>query len=99
TPLLAVNCPEPDWTDRRESPMTALDRYFIELTEVNLRLRVRIGNPDELRSNGMSQTLDQFRHRVTSPEISAAEAVDGCVITALNEEAVISACLANQAGI
>ena len=99
TPLVAVNCPEPDWSDRRESPMTALDRYFIELTEVNPRLRVRVGNPDELRSNGMSQTLDQFRHRVTSPEISAAEAVDGCVITALNEEAVISACLANQAGI
>ncbi len=99
TPMLAVNCPEPEWADRRESAMAAIDRYFIELTEVNPRLRVRVGNPDELRGNGMSQTLDQFRHRVTRPEITAAEAIDGCVITALNEEAVVSACLANQAGI
>ncbi|WP_430461123.1 xylulose 5-phosphate 3-epimerase [Thalassolituus sp. LLYu03] len=98
-PMLAVNCPEPEWSERRESAMSAIDRYFIEITEVNPRLRVRIGNPDELRSNGMNQTLDQFRHRVTKPEISAAEAIDGCVITALNEEAVLSACLANQAGI
>lgn len=99
SPMLAVNCPEPEWADRRQSAMNAIDRYFVDLTEVNPRLRVRVGNPDELRSNGMSQTLDQFRHRVTAPEYSAAEAVDGCVITALNEEAVVSACLANQAGI
>lgn len=99
TAMVAVNCPEPNWSDRRESAMAAIDRYFIEITEVNPALRVRVGNPDELRSNGMSQTLDQFRHRVTRPEISAAEAIDGCVVTALNEEAVVSACLANQAGI
>ncbi len=98
-PMLAVTCPEPEWGDRRESPMNGIDRYFIEVTEVNPSLRVRVGNPDELRSNGMNQTLEQFRHRVTSPEIATVEAIDGAVITALNEEAVVSACLANQAGI
>ena len=36
---------------------------------------------------------------MTSPEIATVEAIDGAVITALNEEAVVSACLANQAGI
>lgn len=97
-PMLAVTRPEPEWTDRRESPMNAIDRYFIEVAEVNPKLRVKVGNSDELRSNGMNQTLDLFRHRVTNPEVSSAEAVDGSVITALNEEAVVSACLANQAG-
>ncbi|MFY9179189.1 MAG: xylulose 5-phosphate 3-epimerase [Venatoribacter sp.] len=98
-PLLSVNCPEPQWSDRRESAMNAIDRYFIDVTEVNPKLRVRVGNPDELRSNSMNQTLEEFRHRVTSPEISVAESIDGSVITALNEEAVVSACLANQRGI
>lgn len=99
TPMLSANCPEPEWNDRRESAMSAIDRYFLEVAEVNPKLRVRLGNSDELRSNGMNQSLDHFRHRVTNPEIASAEAVDGCVITALNEEAVISACLANQAGL
>jgi len=97
-PMLAITRPEPEWADRRESPMNAIDRYFIDIAEVNPKLRVKVGNSDELRSNGMNQTLDLFRHRVTNPEISSAEAIDGSVITALNEEAVVSACLANQAG-
>lgn len=99
TPMLAVNCPEPEWADRRESAMAAIDRYFLDVAEVNPKLRVRIGNSDELRSNGINQALDHFRHRVTNPEIASAEAIDGCVITALNEEAVVSACLANHAGL
>lgn len=97
--MMTVSCPEPDWADRRESAMSAIDRYFLELAEVNPKLRVRIGNADELRSNGINQSLDHFRHRVTNPEIASAEAVDGSVITALNEEAVVSACLANQRGL
>jgi len=36
---------------------------------------------------------------VTSPEVGIAESVTGKVITALNEEAVISACLANRHGL
>jgi len=47
----------------------------------------------------MNQTLDLLQHRVTDPENGVAEAVDGKVITALNEEAVVSACLANQSGL
>lgn len=81
------------------SPMQALDQAFLAITDANLELRVRIGNPDELRSNGMPGTLERFRHRTTLPEPGVAEAIDGAVITALNEEAVVSAALANKAGL
>ncbi len=81
------------------SPMTGLDRYFCQLVAANPHLRVRVGNPDELRSNGMNETLDRLKHRVTQPEPSVAEAVDGSVITALNEEAVVCAALANKGGL
>jgi phosphoketolase len=47
----------------------------------------------------MEGTLAAFKHRVTSPEAGVNEAVNGCVITALNEEAVASAALANKGGI
>lgn len=97
--MVTVNCHEPHWVSTAMSPMAALDGYFVDLIEVNPQLRVRVGNPDELRSNRMNQTLDELKHRVTDPEISVAEAVDGAVITALNEEAVVSACLANHRGI
>jgi phosphoketolase len=63
------------------------------------QLRPRVGNPDELRSNRMGQTLDLLKHRVFVPEPGLAEAVDGAVITALNEEAVVSAALGNKGGI
>jgi phosphoketolase len=81
------------------SPMQALDQAFLAIAEANPGLRVRIGNPDELRSNGMAGTLERFRHRTTRPEPGVPEALDGAVITALNEEAVVSAALANKAGL
>ena len=47
----------------------------------------------------MGATLDRLRHRVNIPEPGVAEAVDGAVITALNEEAVAGAALANKGGL
>jgi phosphoketolase len=81
------------------SPMQALDQAFLALADANPGLRVRVGNPDELRSNGMGGTLERFGHRTTRPEAGVPEAIDGAVITALNEEAVVSAALANKAGL
>ncbi|HKO88777.1 MAG TPA: xylulose 5-phosphate 3-epimerase [Burkholderiales bacterium] len=81
------------------SPMEALDRYFVELLDANPNLRPRVGNPDELASNRMTRTLERLKHRVHQPESGVAEAVDGAVITALNEEAVAGAALGNKGGI
>ena len=61
---------------------------FTATVGANPHLRPRVGNPDEMRSI-----------RVTDPEPGILEAVDGAVITALNEEAVAAACLANKARI
>jgi phosphoketolase len=47
----------------------------------------------------MGRTLQQLKHRVNRPEASTAEAVDGRIITALNEEAVIGAALGNKGGL
>jgi len=80
-------------------PMAAIDETFVNMATANPNLRIRVGNPDELRSNRMNKTLDTFKHRVTSPEPGIAEAIDGCVITALNEEAIVTACLGNQRGL
>jgi len=81
------------------SPMGALDSVFADIVRSNPHLRPRVGNPDELRSNRMGHTLDLLKHRVLVPENGLAEAVDGAVITALNEEAVVSAALGNKGGI
>ena len=81
------------------SPMEAIDRFFAALVPLNPGLRVRVGNPDELRSNRMDATLDLLKHRVVTPELGIAEDVHGSVITALNEEAVVAATLANKGGI
>jgi len=81
------------------SPMDAIDRQFIALVDANPQLRVRVGNPDELRSNRMGHTLDKLKHRVLQQEDGVAESVQGAVITALNEEAVVSAALGNKGGI
>lgn len=81
------------------SPMDYLDRCFVDLVNHNPDLRVRVGNPDELQSNRMVRTLQQLEHRVNRPEASTAEAVDGRIITALNEEAVIGAALGNKGGL
>lgn len=94
----APRLPELHWRDQACSPMAALDRYFVDLVGLNPELRPRVGNPDELASNRLGGVLKALRHRVSDPE-SELEAVDGQVITALNEEAVVSACLANQAGL
>ena len=85
------------WT--ATSPMDAVDRGFLATVRANPRLRPRVGNPDEMRSNRMQGTLDALKFRVTDPEPGIPEALGGAVITALNEEAVASAALANKAGI
>ncbi|MBI3818810.1 MAG: xylulose 5-phosphate 3-epimerase [Planctomycetes bacterium] len=83
----------------RACPMAGVDDAFIKIIEANPKLRVRVGNPDELRSNRMGKTLDLLKHRVTDPEPGIAESVDGRVITALNEEAVAAAALGNEGGL
>ena len=45
------------------------------------------------------QTLELLKFRVTEPEPGMPESIDGAVITALNEEAVACAALANKGGI
>ncbi len=80
------------------SPMEAVDKRLCEWHLANPDVRVRIGNPDELRSNRMGKTLDLLKHRVLNPEDGVAESIHGSVITALNEEAVVSAALANKGG-
>lgn len=98
---VTVTRPEPQWHSNAQyySPAQAMDDYFVELAEVNSKLRIRVGNPDELSSNRFVRTLGLLKHRVTNPEANVAESIQGKVITALNEEAVISACLANQQGL
>lgn len=97
---------EPSWRpvgsdDARASAsaMQAIDEYFVAMVKANPQLRARFGNPDESRSNHMVQTLALLKHRVTDIELADQEAIDGGVITALNEEAVICAALGNKGGI
>ncbi|HWV58499.1 MAG TPA: hypothetical protein VNZ57_13680, partial [Longimicrobiales bacterium] len=85
------------WT--RASPMAAVDEAFVSFVSANPHLRPRVGNPDEMRSNRLVRTLELLKFRVTDPEPEIPEAIDGAVITALNEEAVIAAALANKGGI
>lgn len=82
----------------RISPMLAVDDFFRALVTQNPNLRPRVGNPDELASNRLKGVLEDLKHRVNDPE-SPSESVHGQIITVLNEEAVVSACLANKAGI
>ena len=100
----AVPNPVPDnrldtsrWT--RSSPMDAVDLTFLGIVQANPHLRPRVGNPDEMKSNRMHRTLDALKFRVAEPEPDIQEAVGGAVITALNEEAIASAALANKGGI
>jgi phosphoketolase len=96
-PVPPNRCDPSTWT--RTSPMAAVDAGFLAAVQANPHLRPRVGNPDEMRSNRMQRTLDALKFRVTAPEQGVPEAVDGMVITALNEEAVASAALANKGGI
>jgi phosphoketolase len=93
--------PELPWQARGACvpPMAGLDAAFVALVRANPQLRPRVGNPDELRSNRCNSTLDLLKHRVTAPEPGIAEAVQGAVITALNEEAVACAVLGNKQGL
>lgn len=97
----APRLPEPQWAERGSvcSAMAQLDTWFVECVQANPELRVRVGNPDELASNKMGGTLALLKHRVNQPEPGLAEDLHGSVITALNEEAVAAAALANKAGI
>jgi phosphoketolase len=83
----------------QSSPMGAVDRGFLAVTRANPQLRPRVGNPDEMRSNRLTATLEALKFRVTSPEPGVPEALLGAVITALNEEAVAAAALANKGGL
>jgi phosphoketolase len=86
-----------EWT--RMSPMAAVDETFLAFVQANPRLRPRVGNPDEMRSNRLTRTLAALKFRVTDPELGLPEALDGAIVTALNEEAVASAALGNKGGI
>src|SRR5690625_3603331 len=90
--------PEPSFVDEARIPMHALDEYFVQLVDSNPQLRPRVGNPDELASNRLTGVLARLKHRVTAPE-GQNEDVHGDIITVLNEEAVVSACLGNQGGL
>lgn len=81
------------------SPMEAIDAWFCDFIQANPERRFRVGNPDEMRSNRLNKTLDTLKHRVTEPEPGIAESLSGGVLTALNEEAVISGVLANKQGL
>ncbi|MEO8097599.1 MAG: hypothetical protein ABI811_07835 [Acidobacteriota bacterium] len=87
----------PEWS--RISPMAAVDEVFATLVRENSHLRPRVGNPDEMKSNRLLKTLEELKFRVTDPEPGIPESLHGSVITALNEEAVAAAALANKAGI
>jgi phosphoketolase len=102
--------PEPEYQDIPEDranpdhwiqaqPMKGVDAQFLATVKANPDLRVRVGNPDEMKSNRLQKTLDYLKFRVTAPEDGIPEALDGAVITALNEEAVACAALANKGGI
>jgi phosphoketolase len=84
---------------KQVSPMDAIDDAFLSLAKANPHLRPRIGNPDEMRSNCMGDTLDALEFRVVEPEEGAEESTLGSVITALNEEAVAAAAFGNKGGI
>lgn len=81
------------------SPMAAVDQGFVAVVRANPHLRPRVGNPDEMRSNRMVKTLEALKFRVSAPEPGIPEGHDGAVITALNEEAVVAAALANKGGV
>ncbi len=98
--------PRPVPKDRRDrakwnrtAPMYAVDKMFLATVQANPHLRPRVGNPDEMRSNRLTLTLEALKFRVTAPEPGIPEDVHGAVITALNEEAVAAAALANKGGI
>ena len=81
------------------SAMDAIDEAFLALVKANPDLRPRVGNPDEMLSNHMNDTLEYLEFRVTEAEQEIEESTLGKVITALNEEAVSAAAFGNKGGI
>ena len=81
------------------SCLAQIDQWINDLILTNKSLRFRLGNPDEIQSNQMMATIRTLKHRVSAPEDEELETLTGGVITALNEEAVVSAVLANKQGI
>lgn len=81
------------------SPMDAIDDVFRHTAMLNPHLRPRIGNPDEMLSNRMDDTLRYADFRASQPEAQSEESRIGNVITALNEEAVAAAAFGNKGGI
>lgn len=80
-------------------PMAAIDKEFVNIVSANPHLRPRVGNPDEIRSNRMTETLDLLKFRSETPEGDNSESISGSVITVLNEEAVSGAAFGNKGGI
>jgi phosphoketolase len=97
-PFLTDTAGEPE-EKKTASPMAGVDKMFVSMVRANPHLRPRVGNPDEMRSNRLIETLELLKFRVTDPEPGVPESLHGAVITALNEEAVASAALANKGGI
>lgn len=85
--------------DTTISPMDAIDAAFLGTVKANPHLRSRVGNPDEMLSNRMDDTLEALEFRVVEAEEGAEESTLGNVITALNEEAVAGAAFGNKGGI
>lgn len=81
------------------SPMDAIDEGFLKTVKANPHLRPRVGNPDEMLSNRMDDTLEALEFRVVDAEEGLEESTLGKVITALNEEAVAGAAFGNKGGI
>ncbi|HEY7772518.1 MAG TPA: xylulose 5-phosphate 3-epimerase [Marinagarivorans sp.] len=96
-----IDFPDDGWlaTGDNLSPVAEMDRWFADFMAANHHVRFKVGNPDEMNSNRMKKTLAYLKHRVIQPEEGAAESVTGGVITALNEETVVSAVLANKQGV
>lgn len=90
--------PNPVFETQPRIPMHAMDEFFVRLVDKNPQLRPRVGNPDELASNRLTRILERLKHRVSEPD-DELESVTGDIITVLNEEAVVSACLGNQGGL
>lgn len=84
---------------QKQSAMDAIDIAYVETVRANPHLRPRVGNPDEMLSNKMDDTLDELLFRVVEAEGGAKESTLGNVITALNEEAVSAAAFGNKAGL
>jgi phosphoketolase len=84
---------------QKKSAMDAIDLGFLLTVKTNPELRPRVGNPDEMLSNKMDDTLEELLFRVTDAEGGQHESTLGNVITALNEEAVAAAAFGNKGGI